>query len=228
LETGLRIGVVWHFVKPSVSGGNAKKDGKHRRYLGAGDPHLVRGVDPDLHNKFVNQGFAELGNHSIRTLETMFPEFKYFSDICHANKEDKTIFNRANWLRRALEKFQECDLILFDPDNGISLSDITEKHVHIDELQKFWDEGRSLVVYHHLGRNEDHETATNKLAQRLQEQFSGSDVKSIRFRRGTARAYFIVSQQNHKESVEKAYAKAVEGLKPLTHSLKEWKRSHSN
>jgi len=58
---------------------------------------------------------------------------------------------------KAIEELKDQDIIFFDPDNGIEVSSMknNEKYKFITYrlLVKFWNLGKSLIIYQHEGRN---------------------------------------------------------------------------
>src|SRR6202035_5563750 len=81
---------------------------------------------------------------------------------------------RTAWLRKAQTVTANCDLIFFDPDNGLETASVVRhspkggKYVFWDELISFWNRGQSLVIYHHLNRT----ASVAKQTEALQEKFA--------------------------------------------------------
>jgi hypothetical protein len=90
-------------------------------------------------------------------------------------------------------------VVFLDPDNGFAGAShemhhtCGPKYVFMDELRQFVEHDRTVVVYHHLHRNN---TAAVQVANRiaaLQLAFPQHTIQSMLYRRGTLRAYFIIS-----------------------------------
>jgi hypothetical protein len=111
---------------------------------------------------------------------------------------------REAWLRKAVVATARCDVVFFDPDNGLETASVAPdtpksgKYVFWEELLPFWRRGQSLVIYHHLNRT----ASVNKQATILKEKFAAkfADAGSIRhflFRRGSCRHFWLVAQREH-------------------------------
>ena len=76
------------------------------------------------------------------------------------------------------------------------------KYTYMADLRAIWERGQSLVVYHHLGRvpgevsNRAREGAANI------QQALGVEPITLRFKRGPARAFYVVPQPDHAERIE--------------------------
>ena len=91
-----------------------------------------------------------------------------------------------------------------DPDNGISetvdpLRKNGPKFVFINDLQQFVEQNKSLVVYHHLGRQGTATEQIFRVSECLQDKLHLADRPwALRFRRGSARAYFVIPHELHR------------------------------
>jgi hypothetical protein len=93
----------------------------------------------------------------------------------------------------------DADIVFCDPDNGIAKpgSDYERsgsvKHILLSEIETLHRRGHGVVVYHHLGREVGgHDRQIEWWIQQLGERISVS-VAAVRFRRGTSRAFFLIS-----------------------------------
>jgi hypothetical protein len=76
---------------------------------------------------------------------------KYFeemhSDFCLCHIYEKNAIDELNYM----------DIIFFDPDNGIEMSSTNNKNkfkfVSYGLLEKFWNMGKSLIIYQHSDRS---------------------------------------------------------------------------
>jgi len=65
---------------------------------------------------------------------------------------------RARYIDAFVELAQGCDLVFFDPDNGIQVKSKrygrkdSSKYLYWHEIQRFWDAGHSLLIYQHFPR----------------------------------------------------------------------------
>ena len=119
---------------------------------------------------------------------------------------------------------ERCKASLVDPDNGIATqkedtaangsgdNHVTKvdpfskrgpKYVFIEDIQQFYEQGQSLVIYHHLAHRPASEQI-NGLAKRLQQHLNLPNVPwALRYRRGSPRVYFIVPQDGHRAELER-------------------------
>ena len=118
---------------------------------------------------------------------------------------------------------EKADLVFFDPDNGIDGDEGTSsKHVYISDLQRYWDRGQSLLIYHHFGRKRDdtHKKQIQEKVRLLKEQFPGSSVYSYRLCRGTARVYLLCIQPHHAEMI--LGKTTIPSIEPLMMTKSKW------
>jgi hypothetical protein len=77
---------------------------------------------------------------------------KFYSEVLEPN------FNRNNWFSNSRSKLNECDVIFCDPDNGIEvasygvLNKIAHKFIYINEIEKYYEDSKNIIIYQHLSR----------------------------------------------------------------------------
>jgi hypothetical protein len=182
-------------------------DGRHTSYLKRPE---FRSLDPELHDRLAR--IVKQGRRSVRQVSKarIFPPKTTFFDMLIAPpndvRTDRTAreTHRAMWLSRALAATVSCDLVFFDPDNGLETPSVPRrarkagKYVFLDELKPFWNRGQSLVVYHHLNRTASVRVQTDILRERFSANFPKAAIlKSLLFRRGSCRHFWIVGQKRH-------------------------------
>jgi hypothetical protein len=98
----------------------------------------------------------------------------------------------------------DCDLVFFDPDNGIETPSVARhspkggKYVFWEELLSFWERGQSLLIYHHLNRTASVAKQTEILQQKFAARFSDAAlVRHFLFRRGSCRHFWLVAHEKH-------------------------------
>ncbi len=107
----LELGVVWYLV-PDESHTN---DGKFMRY-----PHL-KYLDSELYSKLLKILKKKRAVKAVEQDEilqkgtTFYNDILSFDGISLKEREGK----RSEWMRKALNKTKACDIVFFDPDNGI-------------------------------------------------------------------------------------------------------------
>ena len=202
----LRLSVVW-YLHPDES---HNSDGKHVGYLNASSAYQesLRECDPELYDalrKLVHddaRGVTEVRHSSILPDDTAYYERSLSYSRSASRSTRQAIRNR--WLRGALENASNAELIFVDPDNGISvtadpLRKNGPKFVYISDLQQFMERNKSLIVYHHLGRRGTATEQIIKVSECLQDQLQLEERPwALRFRRGSARAYFVIPNEPHR------------------------------
>ncbi len=202
----ISLGVVWYLF-PNEPCGN---DGRHVGYLeGAQPPNCQHGCkcfracDPDLYDVLAEiwrNGRREVA--SVRDNTVLPRGTQFFEDVLTFDglPPNQRTAHRDDWLARALRATTGCELVFFDPDNGLETASTHRhhlrgpKHVFFTELAPFLRRGQGLVVYHHLsrtrgGHRHEIEFRMRQLSEALSPQ---AGVFAIRYRRGTARAFFVV------------------------------------
>ena len=121
---------------------------------------------------------------------------------------DLTREQRANWLRAAITRTREADVIFVDPDTGVAPEGMTRrdgntrrrsnKHIYLDELKPFVDKGKSLIIYQHIGqgipKDSKAEEHIRELSGRLRNELNPvHQLWAFHWRRRIGRVFFIVA-----------------------------------
>ena len=205
-----RLGIAWYLF-PDES---HTADGKFTDYLkDKGDNHQkFRACDPILYDalrRLVAAGERNVA--AVRQSEVLPVGTAYFeSSLSYAPNATRASrqATRENWLTGALEATAEADVVFIDPDNGISetanpWSKNGPKFVFFDDLHRFAGRGQSLVIYHHLGRQGKHEQQVERWSQSLRNHLGSTiTVWSLRYRRGSARVFFVIPYERHETLLE--------------------------
>ena len=208
-EQHLRISVVW-YLHPDES---HNSDGKHIGYLNVSSAYqeALRECDPDLYNalrKLVYDNarrVTEVRHSCILPADTAYYERSLSFPRSASRRVRQATRNR--WLQGALEIASEAELIFVDPDNGISITaDPLRKNgpkfVYMNDLWQFRKLDKSLVIYHHLGRRGTATEQILKVSECLQDQLQLEERPwALRFRRGSARVYFIIPHKPHRAAL---------------------------
>jgi hypothetical protein len=199
----LRLGVVWCLYDDETH--NA--DGRHTGYLLRPE---FRCLDPKLHDSLGH--LVKNGRRSVRHVAkgNIFQSNTIFFDNLAAppprNRTSRTARTayRNDWVSAALAKTSLCDVVFFDPDNGLETSSVERgtpkagKYVFWNELAPFWQRGQSLVIYHHLNRTASVPRQTEILRQKFLQNFPDAGLlKPLLFRRGSCRHFWVVGQAAH-------------------------------
>lgn len=201
-----QLGVLWYFADvPSL--GN---DGRHIAYLehDRDTPTSVaarsyRVCDPTLYDTFrrlLRNGAARrilnLEQSGILPQTTIFVGDRVLNGM-----------GRSDWFERCAQKIAGRTLVFCDPDNGIAWPGQidyvrgSEKHILPGEVEKLYNQGASLVIYHHLNRKTSHEAQIQDQIARLQRLLPRARrIWGARLRRGSSRV-FLVIPQSHDEAV---------------------------
>ena len=237
----LRLGVVWYRFPDE----NDKPDGKFTKYLceNASNSESLKTCDPDLYDALheivyvkKKRDILEVQGGGILPKDT-----KYFAQGLSFPAEepsDRRIQRRNDWLIGALRATTASDLVFVDPDNGITETiepplrggphylvrpwhKLGPKYVFMDDLEQFYCRGKSLIIYHHLARWDKADNQIKYYAERLKECLKLACLPwALRYHRGTARAYFIVPQNEHMETLKRSVERFVQSkwcAKPAQH-----------
>jgi len=219
LSNNLRLGVVWYLYP----GPCKDTDGLHLAYLSDEKKESFYNCDPELHQQLSRlildgeRNVQEIQARGILPRETCFyDEPLSLADLTKGSKEAISIRikHRQNWLNGALEATKNCELIFFDPDNGLEVKstaihhDKGAKFTFYRELIPFWERGQSLVVYQHKNL---HEKATVQIQNRvneIQDNLRASvPVQSIYFSSYGGRIFFVVMQKKHQNLLSEELSK---------------------
>ncbi|MBI9080289.1 MAG: hypothetical protein JEY79_11190 [Pseudodesulfovibrio sp.] len=205
-----KIGVLWCLAEDE----NHNNNGKHLGYLKKDLREIYRSCDPKLFDSLKahligNDGEIIQANRNVSSFKNLqlLPESTvYFEDIIkvttHPNQREE---ERDRWFDRALQVFKDCDLVFCDPDNGIEVSSAgkrTQKHfkyIYWDELERLWNNGKSLIIYQHMHMGKPHITQLKERKLNIMNILGTDMVLSLRCFRGTVRTYFLVPQSAHRQ-----------------------------
>ena len=230
----LRLGVIWYLFPDEPPKEPGKGDGKFIDYLCNHKPRdsKLRDCDSYLYDELLKIVIQEKDRSVLRVQGSgILPPDTLYHDQCLSYEPgqsgDSRKLRREEWLNSALEATKEADVVFVDPDNGIASEKVSAwrkngpKYVFMDDLNRFYCNGKSLVIYQHLTRQCKAPEQINKLAKRLQESLKLPHMPwSLWYHRGTARAYFIVAQERHRAVLEKRLASFADSpwcAKPLSH-----------
>ena len=205
----LPVGVVW-YMHPDECG---NRDGKRISYLDDTETNKrdYRECDPglwDLLYQLVIKGGARCV-HCVQK-SPVLPQGTQFYDamLQYWPMMDKPLREtlRKRWLRDAIQAVEGSELVMLDPDNGITEEGKMywangPKHVYPSDIRKFWDLNKSLIIYHHLGRGGAADDQIISVARTVQNTVGAAPI-SLRFHRGSPRVFLVVPQRHHREQIE--------------------------
>jgi hypothetical protein len=202
-KSGFKLGVVWCLFENELH----NCDGRHTSYLQRGE---FRNLDPVLHDRLAL--IVRSGRRSVRTISRVkiFPSDTVLFDSPIAPSNRMRVDGaareayRTRWISQALAATLTCELIFFDPDNGLEIPSVPKhgpkagKYIFLDELNSFWQRGQSLIIYHHLNRSASVQDQTCAVKNRILTKFADAEiVNSLLFRRGSCRHFWIIGQATH-------------------------------
>lgn len=205
-----QLGVVWYLTDAREE----NNDGRHNGYL-VGSPSLrksFRDCDEDLYDAMSRM--RRESRLSVRDIQCsgVLPEATVYFDLAVPNRDDcqpgRSIqwTARHAWHREAQKALLRADYVFTDPDNGILFPDRasntplersapSHKHSYWHELAAFLESGKSVIAYHHLGRQRGGHTAQILRCLRIIYDL-GHEAEAIHYRRGTARAFVAIPGTN--------------------------------
>lgn len=215
----VRLGIVWCYF-PNESHND---DGRHIGYLQRSD---YRDLDPGLfrHLKRVVEGgdrnIDAIQNGGLLPNGTVFvgnPAAWFDSEGQHLAPELREA-KRDSWVAHSLNATSSCDLVFFDPDNGIESKSVTKrdpkagKYVFWDEISQFWNRGQSLLIYHHLNRTRSAQQQIEDLRSAFRERLKLLDGPiPLRFRRSSARIFWLVPTKGMRKQLAARVMRMLEG-----------------
>lgn len=142
-----KIGVCWMLTPP-----DGRSDGNQVEYQS--QPDKWRHFDPGLFD-LLKSAVDEPDNRRLRVIEESgaIPGATYFNEMLQDDAD-----RRRAYFDRAMEHLADCDLIFFDPDNGLEIPSKPKGHsgssryLYGDEVSRAYDQGRSLLIYQHFAR----------------------------------------------------------------------------
>ena len=195
-ELRLTLGVVWYL--PAGAVGDAS-DGQKLSYLS--QPDRFKSCDPTLYDALGQ--LLDGGDRSLGAVEAsgMLGDGTAFFD----GPVPQDLLLRQRWLQEAVGAVRGRDVVFLDPDKGLappSAGTSSTEHAYVHEVEAFVRSGQTVVVYHHLGRTATHSIQMRDWAERLTRELR-LDVEPhvLWYRRGTARAYFVMPAADHTATI---------------------------
>ena len=130
-----QLGIGWFFVQQH----NNRRDGRHREFC--------REEKWKSLNMDVWKALVDLPERSVKALEEMpfWPDGAEFY-----RKPIKIGVQRKQWFEDMKRHLAECDLVFFDPDNGLGRAD--KVHTTVDEVREMRQDKRTIVIIRFPGR----------------------------------------------------------------------------
>ncbi len=212
----LTLGIVWYLTPPE-----SNTDGRKVGYLdeSVANSRRYAACDPELYERLralrADAVKTGLGVELVPQSGVLSPSTQYYEapiDVVKVPARDRAAYRRQ-WLEGALQATADCDIVTFDPDNGLETpsqsmgSASSGKYVFFDELLPFWQRGQSLIIYQHTSRQRGGVVAqTNNVRSGLSEQLGidASQIRALRFCTQSSRTYFVVPAEQHRSRLTSA------------------------
>lgn len=192
---GLSIGVCC-----LLTGDDGGGDGNRLNYLDK--PSRWRNYDAELYDSLrrLRQPGA---SRSVTYADKwgLVPGATYFNEALKGDNNQRTAYFNA-----AFRALRGCDVLFFDPDNGIEVQSTNRgkrgsaKYVYWSELSEAYGNGHSLLVYQHFPRVERNRFVSS-LTDCLRNKLSAPRVTGFETPHV---AFFLVYQAGHSEAIKKA------------------------
>lgn len=172
-------------------------DGKFIDYLHK--PGSWRGYDPTLYDHLRHIVLEETREVYAAQSDGILPNCKFYPTLLSDNPEI-----RASYFEGFERKSKGCELIFFDPDNGLEVKSrpyggkYSSKYLYWREVRKFFNAGHSLLIYQHFPRVK-RDLFIESTARELGIRTSAHCVYSFR----TPHVLFLLAaQKQHRELFE--------------------------
>jgi hypothetical protein len=181
----IRTGICW-MLTPD----DDRKDGQFINYIDK--PGRWRKYDPPLFDS-LSHALKTLNNRNVALAEQLNI---IENSCCHTNILNSGIDERRKYFSDLGAITKDCDLIFFDPDNGLEVKSKpygqkdSNKYLYWREIKEFYEASHSLLIYQHFPRIE-REFFTTSISKLIFENLNTSSV--IYFK--TSNVLFILIPQ---------------------------------
>jgi hypothetical protein len=184
-QGGLSTAVCW-MLTPD----DGRTDGRFVEYLQ--QPERWRGYDPALFDR-LREMIALREERDIDLVDLageagILPSARFFVRTLRDDRQSRSRYFEVFW-----SVAEGCDLIFFDPDNGLEVKSRrlgckgSSKYLYWDELVQACSSGYSVLVYQHF-RREKRDAFVERMAHELAHRTGAAPVYSFR----TARVVFFL------------------------------------
>lgn len=166
---GRGIGVCWMLTPPDGGADGNKVDYLQQTEWARFDPPLFQ-LLRSIVGKPCRRRLIEIEESDI------LPSAVYFGRVLTDVREE-----RGRYFDEARHKFKYCDLVFFDPDNGLEVASKPKGHRHSakyiywDEISAVYAAGQSVLVYQHFPR-QNRRAFIDRLAGRFGDETPGATL----------------------------------------------------
>ena len=170
----LRVGVCWMLTESDY-----RTDGQFTDYLEKGSAY--RRYDESLFDTLKNCLSSPSGRDVCHASNmSIIPKAVYFDTILTDSTDE-----RRGYFEKFARVSQHCDMVFFDPDNGLEIKSKrkgqkhSSKYLYWDELEQTYASGKSVLVYQHF-RREKRETTISSLSREAERRLGVTQVIAFR------------------------------------------------
>jgi len=173
-EGKLKTGVCW-----LLTSNDARNDGTFIEYLD--EPEIWRAYDPIVFDSLKEHIDVRNGRDIGRVESSaVLPNTLFHSDVL-----SDEIAERRKYFAEMRKEFRDCDLVFFDPDNGLEIksrpigSKDSSKFLGWNELAQTYRDGHSVLVYQHFIRAK-RDVFVDRIATEIIERIGVDEVLAFR------------------------------------------------
>jgi hypothetical protein len=208
-EERFRLGINWYLFKPEPDDIEMNLGhGQFIKYLKPSKKNDEEFKICDLNlycelQKIVDANkrkVAEIEKINILPLETVFfANSVSYNDI---KGSENRLSYRDSWIKDSLNILSSCNLIFYDPDNGIEIKSVKKHHkkagkyVFYDEISKCYEKAKSLIIYNHAS-HEMKDNYLNRFRLIADKIAINTKIFYLRFHRFNVRDYVFITQREH-------------------------------
>jgi hypothetical protein len=200
-QSGLSAAVCW-MLTPD----DGRSDGRFTEYLQ--QPERWRAYDPALFDT-LREMVAQPGGRDIALAGEagLLPATRFFVRTLRDDLQSRSRYFEVFW-----EVAQGCDLIFFDPDNGLEVRSRplgrkdSSRYLYWAELEQAFSRGYSVLVYQHF-RREKRDAFVERMAREMWQRTGAARVYSFR----TARVvFFLLPSDRQRAAFERVVSRLPE------------------
>jgi hypothetical protein len=193
-KSSFRVGICW-----MLTANDGRNDGQILDYLN--QPELWRHYDPSLYDK-LHKAVKNRRHRNVFLIQNsnILPGAAYAACPLPDGSE-----LRNDVITYALDSFSQCELVFFDPDNGLEVKSKplgrkgSNKYLYLSEVTQAFKHGHSLIIYQHFPRINRNNYITSRIDQ-LRKATRASTVFSLST---SFVCFFVVPQRKHIVALKK-------------------------
>jgi hypothetical protein len=142
---------------------------------------------------------------------------------------DQKKINREQWFENSKTVLKNSDIVFLDPDNGIRPFNVRKtqmkaiKYAFDDEINEYYQEGKSVILYNHRDYSPKQRYDRDKLL-RIKDFIHSDTFAVLRFKRISVRDYVFLMQKKHKELFMELLNRMLS--KPYNYLFEQYKFDH--